>query len=61
MTKVELESGFRTYQVRWSELRQRGKGKPALDEHRLHSLAILIRPEDTPYDVWLDDLRFLQH
>jgi len=59
VTKVELESGFRTYQVRWSELRQRGKGKPALDEHRLHSLAILIRPEDTPYDVWLDDLRFL--
>jgi hypothetical protein len=59
--KVELESGFRTYQVRFAELRQRGLGKPLLDTHRLHSLAFLIRPEDTPYDVWVDDLRFLQH
>jgi hypothetical protein len=58
--KIELESAFRTYQVRWTELRQRGIGKPALDPSRLHSLAFLIRPEDTPYDVWLDDLRFLQ-
>jgi hypothetical protein len=60
VAKIELESGWRTYQVRWTELRQRGIGKPALDPSRLHSLAFLIRPEDTPYDVWLDDLRFLQ-
>ena len=61
VAKIELESGFRTYQVRWTELRQRGIGKPPLDTKRLHSLAFLIRPEDTPYDVWVDDLRFLQH
>jgi len=61
VAKIELESGFRTYQVRFRELRQRGIGKPALDARRLHSLAFLIRPEDTPYDVWVDDLRFLQH
>jgi hypothetical protein len=60
VAKIELESGFRTYQVRFAELRQRGLGKPPLDTHRLHSLAFLIRPEDTPYDVWLDDVRFLQ-
>ena len=60
VAKIELESVWRTYQVRWSELRQRGIGKPALDARHLHSLAFLIRPEDTPYDVWLDDLRFLQ-
>jgi hypothetical protein len=59
VAKVELDSAWRTYQVRWTELRQRGIGKPALDARRLHSLAFLIRPEDTPYDVWLDDLRFL--
>ena len=58
--KIDLEAGWRTYQVRWTELRQRGIGKPALDARRLHSLAFLIRPEDTPYDVWVDDLRFLQ-
>jgi len=61
VAKIELESGFRTYQVHWSELRQRGIGKPPLDPRHLHSLAFLIRPEDTPYDVWVDDLRFLQH
>jgi hypothetical protein len=60
VAKVELESAWRTYQVRWTELRQRGIGKPALDPRRLHSLALLIRAEDTPYDVWVDDVRFLQ-
>jgi len=60
VAKIELESAWRTYQVRWTELRQRGIGKPGLNATRLHSLAFLIRPEDTPYDVWLDDLRFLR-
>ena len=60
VAKIELESAFRTYQVRWSDVRQRGIGKPALDTRHLHSLAFLIRAEDTPYDVWLDDVRFLQ-
>jgi hypothetical protein len=32
---------------------------PPLDASRLQSVAFLIRPEDTPYDVWLDDVRFL--
>lgn len=60
VAKIELEPAWRTYQVRWVELRQRGIGKPPLDPRHLHSLAFLIRPEDTPYDVWVDDLRFLQ-
>jgi len=61
VAKIELESAWRTYQVRWSEVRQRGIGKPALDARHLHSLAFMIRAEDTPYDVWLDEVRFLQH
>jgi hypothetical protein len=60
VAKIELDAAWRTYQVRWSELRQRGAISKALDTQRLHSLAFLIRPEDTPYDVWLDDVRFLQ-
>ena len=36
-----------------------GVDRPALDPSRLHSLAFLIRPEDTPYDVWLDEIRFV--
>lgn len=61
VSKVDLDSAWHTYQVRWSDLRQRGVGKSPLDPRRLHSLAFLIRPEDTPYDVWLDDVRFLRH
>ena len=60
VAKIELESAWRSYQVRWSEVRQRGIGKPALDVRHLHSLAFLVRAEDTPYDVWLDDVHFLQ-
>lgn len=57
--KVDLDPHFRTYEVRFEEVRQRGIGKPPLDTKRLNSLAFLIRPEDTPYDVWLDDVRFI--
>ena len=60
VSKVDLNSVWHVYQVRWSDLRQRGIGKPGLDPRHLHSLAFLIRPEDTPYDLWLDDVRFLQ-
>jgi hypothetical protein len=57
--KLELGREWRTYQVPWAELHQRGLGKPPLDPSRLHSIALLIHPEDTPYDVWLDEIRFL--
>ena len=59
VAKLELSRGWRSYQVRWSELHQRGIGKPPLDASRLHSVAFMIRAEDTPYDVWLDDVGFV--
>jgi hypothetical protein len=59
VAKLELGSAFRTFEVKWSELRQRGASRPALDPTRLHSIAFLVRAEDTPYDVWLDEVRFL--
>jgi hypothetical protein len=57
--KIELTSEWRSYELRWSELIQRGINRPALDASRLHSIAFLIHSEDTPYDLWLDDVRFL--
>ena len=48
------------YEVRWEELRQRGTKQAELDPSKLNSLAFLVRPEDTPYDVWIDDLRFVR-
>jgi hypothetical protein len=59
VAKLELSSDWRSYEVRWADLRQRGVDTPALDASRLHSVAFLIRAEDTPYDVWLDDVRFV--
>lgn len=59
LIKLDLTADFQSYAVRWSEVRQRGINRPPLDPSRLHSIALLIRPEDTPYDVWLDDVRFL--
>jgi hypothetical protein len=56
--KVDLDNRFRSYEVRFDDVRQRGFNKPPLDAKRLNSLAFLIRPEDTPYDVWIDDVRF---
>jgi hypothetical protein len=58
--KIDLTEGWQRYEVRWAETWQRGVGKPALDPSRLNSLAFLVRPEDTPYDVWLDEVRFLE-
>jgi hypothetical protein len=59
VVKIELSPEWRSYEFRWADLRQRGLDTPALDPSRLHSVAFLIRPEDTPYDVWLDEIRFV--
>jgi hypothetical protein len=59
VAKIELSSEWRSYEFRWADLRQRGIDTPALDPSRLHSVAFLIRPEDTPYDIWVDEIRFL--
>lgn len=59
VAKLDLTPRWQTYSVRWEDVRQRGIGKPPLDPRRLNSLAFLVRPEDTPYDVWLDSVRFI--
>jgi hypothetical protein len=59
VAKIDLESAWHVYQVRWADVRQRGAARPPLDPTRLHSIAFLIRPEDTPYDLWLDEVRFI--
>ncbi len=60
VVKIDLEGTFKRYEVRWEELRQRGTKQTALEPSKLNSLAFLVRPEDTPYDVWIDDLRFIR-
>lgn len=59
VTQVQLEDEWKTYEVRFDQVEQRGYNRPPLNPKRMHSLAFLIRPEDTPYDVWIDSVRFL--
>lgn len=59
VSKVELEPRWKTYRIEWREFEQRGYGRPPFDPTRLHSIAFLIRTEDTPYDVWIDSVAFL--
>lgn len=57
--KVELDRQWKTYRIEWHEFEQRGYGRPPVDPKQLHSIAFLIRIEDTPYDLWFDDVSFL--
>jgi hypothetical protein len=58
--KIELSSQWRTYSVKWSEMYQRGYNQPAFDPARLNSLSFAILPGDTPFDIWLDDVKFVE-
>jgi hypothetical protein len=58
--QIRLEPNWQTFEVRFDEVEQRGYDRPRLDPKRLHSVAFLIRPEDTPYDVWIDEVRFIE-
>ena len=57
--KVDLSARWQNYSLKWSELRQRGYDTPPLDATRVHSIAFLIQPGDTPFDIWIDDLKFI--
>lgn len=49
-----------THQVLlWSELRQRGK-PDSVNSRRLSGLEFVVRPEDTPYDLWIDNVAFVR-
>jgi hypothetical protein len=58
--KFDVPAHYVTVQAHWYEMQQRGYGRPPLDPRQLHSIAILVHPEDTPYDLWFDDVRFLE-
>ncbi len=57
---IDLSDEWKTYQVHWEEFRRRGYDAKPLDPSRLHSIQFLIEPDDTPFDVWIDDVRLLE-
>ena len=58
--KIDLAAEWRTYSIKWSEMAQRGYEMPALDAARINSLTFSILPGDTPFDVWIDDVKFVE-
>ena len=61
-TVIELSKTWKHYAVRWDELHQLYDAGPALtfDPRRVRFLEFGIGPENTPYDLWLDDVAFVK-
>ncbi|MGC4089835.1 MAG: carbohydrate binding domain-containing protein [Polyangiaceae bacterium] len=58
--KIELTSRWKEYRVPFDEFEQSGYETKPLDATRIHDISVFARPEDTPYDFWIDDLKFLE-
>jgi hypothetical protein len=57
--KVDLSAHWQQFSLKWGELRQRGYNSPPLDTTRINSFGFLIQSGDTPFDIWLDDVKFI--
>ena len=59
---VELSKSWKEYTVRWEDLHQLYEAGPplAFDPSRVRFLEFSIAPEDTPFDLWIDDVSFVK-
>ena len=57
---IELTKRWGEYTVEWHELAQQGIG-PAVpfDARSLFELAFFVDGEDTPFNLWIDDVSFI--
>jgi hypothetical protein len=56
---VVAGAGWTHHELTWDELHQEGATRPA-DPRRLNALEFLVRPDDTPYDLWIDNVAFVR-
>ncbi len=57
---IKLSKQFEHVTVRWDELSQVGFGEQVpFDPHSLDGIEFAVRPEQTPFDFWIDDVSFL--
>jgi len=56
---IQLPDGWSHHELTWSELRQE-RGTTSVEPNRLSGVEFLVRSEDTPYDLWIDDVRFIR-
>lgn len=55
---VVASAAWTHHVLEWSDLHQRGKMAP-VNPRRLSGLEFLVRADDTPYDLWIDDVTFV--
>lgn len=59
VARVNLGRDWQTFELVWADLHQRGYEGEPLDVTSVSNLLFLVRAEDTPFDVWIDDVAFL--
>jgi len=58
---IPLTNDWQAHRVTWAELKQNGFGQSVpFDPRSLLSLEFTVAPEQTPFDLWIDDIRFLE-
>jgi hypothetical protein len=56
---IKLGARWQEHEVRWEELQQLWpKNRIDFDPARVRSLEFLFQPENTPFELWVDDLEF---
>jgi hypothetical protein len=57
---VNLGKDWAKYTITWERLKELGaKGQSPFDPGRITSLQFSIDAADTPFDIWIDDVRFV--
>lgn len=57
---IDLADEWTEYEVPFSQLHKRGYDSQPLDPSRIHSLQFSVQSEDTPADLWIDDIAWLK-
>lgn len=61
LATLTLSNKWQEQRVTWAELKQKGYGQVVpFDPRSLLSLEFTVGPEQTPFDFWVDDIRFLE-
>jgi hypothetical protein len=59
---ITLGKTFERHVVRWKDLQQLFEGGPPVtfDPKRVRFIEFGVAPEDTPFDIWIDDVTFVR-
>jgi hypothetical protein len=59
---IELGAEWQQYTIAWSDFVQQGTPSTlAFDPKRLWGIDFVLEAGSTPFELWLDDVSFVQH